>query len=438
MNAGPIDRRLLPSGAVISPDGRCSIGGIDLEELAAEFGTPLFVYDEDDIRARCRVYRDHFGPGAVSFAGKSFLCLALVRLLHEEGLHLDVASGGELAVALAGGMPAAHLLFHGNNKSFAELKVALDAGVGRIVVDSFDELDRIEALVAVGAASPSVLLRITPGIDAHTHEAIATGIEDTKFGFSIASGAALDAVRRVASSSSARLTGLHCHIGSQIDHLDAYRSAAATMASFAAQAEVAADCTLEELDLGGGLAIAYAHDDPAPDIAVYAAELRVAFDAAIAAAGLRGTPRLTVEPGRSIIGPPGVTVYTVGTIKDLPGIRSYVSVDGGMSDNARPALYGAVYDTFVATRAHADRPRVVTVAGKHCEQGDLLVRDANVPSDLAVGDLLVTPATGAYGYAMASNYNKVPRPAVVFVRNGEARLVVRRETDADLLRLDVP
>jgi diaminopimelate decarboxylase len=433
----PIDMTVLPRTTVVDAAGRCSIGGVDLEALAEEFGTPLFVYDEDDIRTRCRAYVDAFGPESVSFAGKSFLCLALVRLLDEEGLHLDVASGGELAVALQGGMPATRLVFHGNNKSSAELQAAIESGVGRIVIDSADELDRIEALVADGRPAPTVLLRVTPGIDAHTHEAIATGVEDTKFGFSIASGAALAIARRAAASPAVELVGIHCHIGSQIDDMVAYERTAEIMVSFARAIEVETGSTIREIDLGGGLGIAYRGGDPAPAVAAYASRLRAAFDAALATGPLTSTPRLIVEPGRSIIGAAGVTLYRVGTIKDLPGIRTYIAIDGGMSDNARPGLYGAVYDTFIATRANAPRPRRVTIAGKHCEQGDLLVRDAQVPADVAVGDLLVTPATGAYGYAMASNYNKVPRPAVVFVRDGHARLVVRRETEADLTRLDV-
>lgn len=437
MNENPIDPALLPATASTDERGRLRIGGRDVEELAQEFGTPLFVYDEEDVRARARRYVEAFGAGNVSYAGKAFLCRALVQVLREEGLELDVASGGELQVGLDGGMPASSMLFHGNNKSEAELTRALAVGVGRIVVDSFDELDRIEAIVATGASAPTVLLRVTPGIDAHTHVAIATGVEDTKFGFSIAAGAALEAVARAQESAAIRLQGLHCHIGSQIDQLAAYGRAAEVMASFAATAEARTGATIAEFDLGGGLGIPYAGGDPVSDIGEYAAELRRAFEAAVATAGLRSAPRLTVEPGRSIVGPAAITIYRVGTVKDLPGIRTYVAVDGGMSDNPRPALYGATYETFVPTRADAPRGRVVTVAGKHCEQGDLVAQDANVPVDLQVGDLLATPATGAYGYAMASNYNKVPRPAVVFVRDGTARLVIRRETEADLTRLDV-
>jgi diaminopimelate decarboxylase len=435
----PIDLRLLPATAAVSDDGRLSIGGCDLGLLAERFGTPLFVYDEAHLRARCREYTaaEAFGQNAVVYAGKAFLCRAMVRLVAEEGLHLDVATGGELHVALSAGFPPARIVFHGNNKSEEELAAALAAGVGRIVADSFAELDRLENLVKGGLPVPRVMLRVTPGVEAHTHEYIETGTEDSKFGFPVRPGDALEAARRVAASPNLALAGLHCHIGSQIHVLGSYALAAAVVVKLAAEVEAAAGPgSVKELNLGGGLGIAYHDGDEPPAVADYAAVLRQAVDDAVAAAGLAHRPALLVEPGRSIAASAGVTLYRVGTIKEIAGVRTYVAVDGGMSDNVRPATYGARYEAFLPERVRAERPLVVTVAGKHCEQGDLLVRNATLPADLAVGDLLCTPATGAYGYAMASNYNKVPRPAVVFVAGGEARLVVRRETVDDLLRLE--
>ncbi|MDQ1518241.1 MAG: diaminopimelate decarboxylase [Actinomycetota bacterium] len=435
--SAPIDLRLLPATAAVSPDGRLSIGGCDLGLLAERFGTPLFVYDEAHLRARCREYVGAFGPDGVAYAGKAFLCRAMVRLVGEEGLHLDVATGGELHVALSAGFPPRRIVFHGNNKSDEELGSALAGGVGRIVADSFTELDRLEKLVKGGLAAPRVLLRVTPGVEAHTHQYIETGTEDSKFGFPVRPGDALEAARRVAASPYLELAGLHCHIGSQIHVLESYARAAAVVVDLAAEVEAAVGAgAIGELNLGGGLGIAYHDGDEPPTVAEYAAVLRRAVDEAISDTGLSSRPAVLVEPGRSIAGTAGVTLYRVGTIKEIVGVRTYAAVDGGMSDNARPATYGARYEAFLPERATAERPLVVTVAGKHCEQGDLLVRDATLPADLAVGDLLCTPATGAYGYAMASNYNKVPRPAVVFAAGGEARLVVRRETVDDLLRLE--
>jgi diaminopimelate decarboxylase len=439
--SAPIDLRLLPATAAVSPDGRLAIGGCDLGQLAGRFGTPLFVYDEAHLRDRCREYVAAFGADGVAYAGKAFLCRAMVRLVAEEGLHLDVATGGELHVALSAGFPPDRIVFHGNNKSGEELSAALGVGVGRIVADSFAELDRLEALVKGGLPTPPgrtrVMLRVTPGVEAHTHEYIETGTEDSKFGFPIRPGDALEAARRVAASPHLELAGLHCHIGSQIHVLQSYAAAAAIVVGLATEVEAAAGPgAVKELNLGGGLGIAYHDGDEPPTVAEYAAVLHRALDEALADAGLAHRPALLVEPGRSIAATAGVTLYRVGTIKEIAGVRTYVAVDGGMSDNARPATYGARYEAFLPERVMAERPLVATVAGKHCEQGDLLVRNATLPADVAVGDLLCTPATGAYGYAMASNYNKVPRPAVVFVAGGQARRVVRRETLDDLLRLE--
>lgn len=393
--------------------------------LAAAHGTPLFVYDEHHLRQRCREAVAAFGPG-VAYAAKAFLCRAMAALVHDEGMALDVATGGELHVALAAGVPPARLVLHGNNKSEPELARALEVGVGRIVVDSFDELDRIERLVAAGARRPEVFLRITPGVEAHTHEYVMTGQNDSKFGFGLASGVAAEAAARARSSDAVELVGVHAHIGSQIFLLSSFEKAVEQLADFVVPLD------LPELSLGGGLGVPYVEGEEAPTIAEWAATVK----RACRAAGITAT--VTAEPGRAIVAAAALTLYTVGTIKELPGIRTYASVDGGMSDNPRPVLYGSGYEAFLPRATPAERPQVVTVVGKHCESGDIVVRDAKVPAELAVGDVLCTPVTGAYGHSMASNYNKVPRPPVVFVRDGEARVVVRRETLDDLLRLDEP
>jgi diaminopimelate decarboxylase len=336
-----------------------------------------------------------------------------------------VATGGELHVVLAAGVDPAHLVLHGNNKSVAELRAALTAGVGRVVVDSFDELDRLDALHAEGLPVPDVYVRVTPGIEAHTHEYVRTGQTDSKFGFGLAAGTAAAAVERVRRSASVRLVGLHSHIASNVFLVESFARAAELLADFARP------LGLPELSLGGGLGVAYVAGEESPTLTEWA---KVLTDA-MGSIGLDS--RLVVEPGRSIVAAAAVTLYTVGTIKDIPGIRTYVAVDGGMSDNPRPVLYGSGYEAFLPRETAADRPKPVRVVGKHCESGDVLVHEAAVPSDLRVGDILCTPVTGAYGHSMGSNYNKVPRPAVVFVRDGHARVVVRRETHDDLLATDV-
>ncbi|HEX5615905.1 MAG TPA: diaminopimelate decarboxylase [Acidimicrobiia bacterium] len=432
----PFDLSLLPRSSRVDDRGRLSIGDCDLEELADEFGTPLVVYDEGELRARAREYHEWF-PGGAAYASKAFLCTAMARLVHEEGLHLDVATGGELHVALRAGFPVERIVFHGNNKSDDELRRALVVGVGRIAVDSFDEIDRIERLVADGAPAPAVHVRVTPGVEAHTHEFIETGTEDSKFGFSLERGAALSAACRVVASPAMRFAGIHCHIGSQVFRLDSFERAVDRMVELIGAIEREASVVVDEINLGGGLGVRYLSTDVAPSIAEYARGVHDAVRDALARARVASTPRLMTEPGRSIAGPAGLTLYRVGTIKEIPGVRTYVAVDGGMSDNLRPVTYGARYEAFVPARATAPRDLVATVAGKHCEQGDLLVRDAHLPTDLVVGDVIATPGTGAYGVAMASNYNKVTRPAVVFVHGGIARVVVRRETLDDLLSHDV-
>ncbi len=426
MSADPIPFELLPDSATIDAEGGLVIGGVSIVELADRFGTPLFVYDEAHLRARCAEAVRVFGPG-VSYASKAFLCVAMAKLVAEEGMSIDVSTAGELHVALAAGFPVDRIVLHGNNKSDAELTRALEVGVGHIVVDSFDEIDRLERLVpALGVGTPSVLLRVTPGVEAHTHEFVQTGQDDSKFGFTLSSGLAVQAVARAAESPHLNLVGIHVHIGSQVFVADFFAQAIDAIAEFFNPLGLA------ELSIGGGIGVAYVQGEDAPTITEWA-------DAVHAAAHRSGiTARITAEPGRSIAASAGVTVYTVGTIKELPGLRTYVSVDGGMSDNPRPVLYGSGYEVCSARAVNATRPREVRVVGKHCESGDVIVAHANIPNDVEVGDLLATPVTGAYGYSMASNYNKVPRPAVVFVGDGQVREVVRRETLDDLLRLDSP
>ena len=419
----PLPRHLLPDSARIGDDGRLSIGGVDVLDLVAEHGTPLFVYDEDHLRRRCRDAVSAWGDG-VAYASKAFLCRAMAALAHEEGMCIDVSTGGELHVALAAGVPPERLVLHGNNKSAAELERAIDVGVGRIVVDSADEIDRLERLAP--ARPPRVLVRVTPGVEAHTHEYVMTGQEDTKFGFSIASGAAAEAVERLRRSPAVALVGVHAHIGSQIFLLHSFAKEVEALAGFFTRFD------LPELCVGGGLGVAYVEGEEGASMDQWAGTVR----SACASAGIPEDVRLTAEPGRAIVAAAALTLYRVGTIKRLPGIRTYVSVDGGMSDNPRPVLYGSGYEAFLPRATSAERPLVATVVGKHCESGDVVVRDACLPDDLAVDDVLATPVTGAYGHSMASNYNKVPRPPVLFVRDGEARVVVRRETLDDLLRLD--
>ncbi len=430
--AGPLQRHLLPATAEVGGDGRLSIGGVDVLALAREHGTPLFVYDEEHLRRCCREAVAAWGDG-VAYATKAFLCLAMARLAHEEGMWLDVSTGGELHTALAAGVPGGRLVLHGNNKSEAELTRAVEVGIGRLVVDSFDELERLERVLAAHAAGAGggrhlpLLVRVTPGIEAHTHEFVRTGQEDTKFGFSLASGAAAEAVRRAGRIRGAELVGLHAHIGSQIFEVSSLAQAAEALG------ELFVPMGLSELCVGGGLGVAYVNGEHAPSLTDWAD----AAHKACAQAGVPADVRITAEPGRSIAGTAAITLYTVGTIKELPGIRTYVAVDGGMSDNPRPVLYGSGYEAFLPREVGAKRPLASRVVGKHCETGDVVVSDARLPADVHVGDVLATPVTGAYGYSMASNYNKVPRPPVVFVREGTARVVVRGETLADLVRLDV-
>lgn len=415
---------LLPENASVGDNGHLFIGGCDTVEVAAEFGTPVFIYDEEHLRARCREAVKSF-PGNATYATKAFLCKAMAKLVHSEGMKLDVATGGELHIALAAGVPASDLVMHGNNKSEQELAEALEVGVGQIVVDSFEELARIETLVAAGSSRPKVLLRVTPGIEAHTHEFISTGQDDSKFGFTVSSGLAAEAVARAQASDSVDLVGIHAHIGSQVFRVESFARALEVLAGFAQP------YGLEHLVVGGGLGVPYVAGEEAPSISQWG---KILTEAA-SEVGIEAT--LGIEPGRSIAAAAAITVYTVGTVKHLEGIRTYMAVDGGMSDNPRPVLYGSGYESFLPRDPLAERTSTARVVGKHCETGDLLIREAALPADTVVGDLLATPVTGAYGHSMGSNYNKVLRPPVVFCRDGDARLVVRRETYADLLNTDL-
>jgi diaminopimelate decarboxylase len=410
------------------------IGGVDVRDLAQEYGTPLYVYDEDDFRSRCREFVSAFSDGDVYYAGKAFLSTEIARWVADEGLGLDVCSGGELAVALHAGFPAERITFHGNNKSTAELKKALEAGVGHIVLDSFEEIARLGYLAKEAGKRPKVMIRVTTGVEAHTHEFIATAHDDQKFGF--ARETALEAVRRVQDLEELELVGLHSHIGSQIFDTDGFELAARRVMDLLLAIHDEHGIELPELDLGGGYGIAYLDSDDPLDPKHIADNLRAIITRACQARDL-AVPRLTVEPGRTIAGPGGITVYEVGTVKPLDGLRTYVSVDGGMSDNIRTALYGAEYTSVLASRRSDAPPMLSRLVGKHCESGDMVVRDLWLPEDLAPGDLVAVAATGAYCRSLANNYNHVPKPAVVAVRGGRAKLILRRETEEDLLRLEV-
>ncbi|MEV0809036.1 diaminopimelate decarboxylase [Micromonospora sp. NPDC050200] len=428
--------QLWPRNVARAAGGALAVAGLDVRALAAEFGTPAYVLDEDDLRSRCRDFRAAFPDADVYYAGKAFLCRAVVRMIAEEGLFLDVCTGGELATALSAGMPPERIGFHGNNKSVAELTRALDAGVGRIILDSFTEIDRLTALARERGVRPRVLVRVTVGVEAHTHEFIATAHEDQKFGFSLAGGAAAAAAFKILDEGVLELRGLHSHIGSQIFDASGFEVSARRVLGLQAQIRDARGVELPELDLGGGFGIAYTtQDDPAAPQEL-AKRLRKIVDGECAAERL-AVPHLSIEPGRAIVGPAVLTLYEVGTVKDVDGIRTYVSVDGGMSDNIRTALYDASYSATVANRASAAEPLLARVVGKHCESGDIVVKDEFLPADVQPGDLVAVPGTGAYCRSMASNYNHVPRPPVVAVRDGRARLIVRRETEEDLLALDV-
>jgi diaminopimelate decarboxylase len=434
-----------PHNAVRGDDGEVSIAGVLVTSLAQEYGTPLFVIDEDDFRSRCREIAAAFGGGGnVHYAAKAFLCTEVARWINEEGLSLDVCSGGELAVALHADFPPERIALHGNNKSVEELTAAVKARVGHVVLDSMIEIDRLDAIAGDAGVVQDVLVRVTVGVEAHTHEFISTAHEDQKFGLSLASGAAMTAVRRVFAADHLRLVGLHSHIGSQIFDAAGFEIAAhrviGLLRDVVAEFGVEKTAQISIVDLGGGLGISYLpHDDP-PPVHDLAAKLGAIVRNESSAVGLP-VPRLVVEPGRAIAGPGTVTLYQVGTVKDVAvsptAHRRYVSVDGGMSDNIRTSLYGAEYDVRLVSRGSEAPPTLGRVVGKHCESGDIVVRDAWISDDIEPGDLLGVAATGAYCYSMSSRYNLIGRPAVVAVRNGQARLILRRESVDDLLSLEV-
>jgi diaminopimelate decarboxylase len=433
-NSGPVaaadpiaSSPVYPAGSRVNERGHLEIAGCDVVELAERFGTPAYVYAEDDIRRRAEEYLSAFRERTdlfeVIYASKALPATAAYTVMKEAGLSVDVASGGELHMALAAGFDPARIHLHGNNKTEDELRYAFERGVGHLILDSFDEIELAERLLD---RLQKVLIRVTPGIKPSTHDYVQTGQLDSKFGFGLADNLAARAVERVRESANLELVGLHAHIGSQIFELEPYVKAIEVIADFCDSVDLAP----ESLNVGGGLGIAYLDSDEPPSIEDYV-EVKVrgverVFDPA---------PTILVEPGRSLVGNAGVTAYRVGTVKEIPGVRTYVAVDGGMSDNLRPMLYGARYEAVIADRAGETPDTLATIAGKHCESGDVLIRDTDLAAP-RVGDLLVTPATGAYGYAMANNYNGVPRPPVIFCRNGEARVVVRRETWDDLLARD--
>ena len=408
-----------------------SVGGVSLTEIAGRFGTPAYVVDEEHVRVRCREYAKAMAPHEVAYAAKAFWCRAMARWIAEEGLSLDVCSEGELAVARAGGFPGDRILLHGNGKTPSELSAALEAGVGRIVVDSSGEVRQLAArsVAARTGGRQKVLVRVTPAVDAHVHRAVTTGTEDQQFGLSIASGAAADVAHRIFRQPVLELAGVHCHIGSQITSLDGFEAAARRLVAF-----MAGLGGLPELNLGGGHAVPYRPGEDGLDIAAFADRITSVVEQECAAHGIP-VPRLTIEPGRAIIGAAGVTLYRVLAVKH--GARTFVVVDGGMSDNPRPALYGSRYHIERAGAAAAAGTEPMTVVGRHCEAGDVLVPDARLPADLRPGDLLTVPCTGAYHHAMASNYNHLARPPVIAVRGGQAWPLIRRETAQDMLRRDV-
>lgn len=450
--ARPLERHVWPSTADLTAEGELTLAGLSATDLARDFGTPAFVLDEQHFRDRARLFRDSFGEafGAVGaevdvyYAGKSFLSVAVARWAREEGLRVDTCTGGELSVALRAGVPGAEIGLHGNNKSDTEITRAIDAGVGRIVVDSFAEIDRVAALARAAGRDDStrvpVMVRVTTGIHAGGHEFISTAHEDQKFGVSLTGGQALAALEAVLGHPELELLGAHTHIGSQIQDAAAFEANARKMLALRAELESTTGYLLPELDLGGGYGIAYVPGETPIDVPALARDLAGAVGSVCAELGTT-VPRISIEPGRSVVGSTTITLYTVGVVKPVTledgSVRTYVSVDGGMSDNIRPALYGAEYTARLANRTGSSETVPARVVGKHCESGDIVISDIDLPADVARGDLLAVPATGAYGRSMASNYNHVLRPPVVAVADGSARVIVRRETEDDLLMLDV-
>lgn len=424
---------------VVNEQGHLEIGGCDTVGLARQFGTPLYIMDEQHIREICREYYTSFvqglGQAEVIYASKAFSTLAMCRIIDEEGLGLDVVSGGELYTALQARFPASRIYFHGNNKSQAELRQAIQAGVGRIVVDNFYELAVLDDLAAELDRQVDILLRLTPGIDAHTHEYIKTGQIDSKFGFTMANGAADQAIDLALASQHFVLRGVHAHIGSQIFELESFKHEVAVLVEYMNQVRLRTGYVLQELNLGGGFGIYYAEGDAPARISDYAGVVGESLQEACCTHNYP-RPKIIVEPGRSIVGTAGTTLYTIGSMKDIPGVRKYVAVDGGMGDNPRPALYQARYEAIVANKAAAASCEMVSITGKCCESGDMLIWDIELP-EVEAGDYLAVSSTGAYNYSMSSNYNRLGRPAVVLVNEGVAEIIVERETFRDLIRNDV-
>lgn len=422
----------------VNDKGHLVIGGCDTVVLAKEFGTPLYIMDEDLIRGNCRKYFEAFTgsypDSEVIYASKAFLTMAMCSLVESEGLGLDVVSGGELYTALKAGFPAKRIYFHGNNKSDDELKMAVESGVGRIVVDNCGELERLENVCAELRTKTDIMIRITPGIEAHTHEYIQTGQIDSKFGLVMSNGQAMEGIKEAFTKEHLSLNGLHCHIGSQIFELESYQHAAEVMMDFLQSVYEETGQYLQELNVGGGFGIYYAAGDKPANIKTFATLVIETVKRKAAELG-HPVPKIIVEPGRSIVGTAGTTLYTIGSVKNIPGVRKYVAVDGGMTDNPRPALYQSRYEAIVANKTEGPAEEV-SIAGKCCESGDMLIWDLHIPA-VETGDILAVSCTGAYNYTMSSNYNRLPRPAVVFVSGGKADLVVKRETYEDLLRNDV-
>nr|WP_010631624.1 diaminopimelate decarboxylase [Sporolactobacillus vineae] len=426
----------------VSDEGHLMIGGVDTVDLAREFGTPLYIYDRASMRSKIKEFQSAFArykdlDWQIAYASKAFSTIAMIQLANEYGLSLDVVSGGELYTALKAGFPAEKIHFHGNNKSDAELKLALESGVGLIIVDNFYELERLEAFCTISGKQMAVLLRVTPGVEAHTHEFIMTGHDDTKFGFNLDNGMADRAVHQTLQSPHLDLRGVHCHIGSQIFETEGFNQAVRLVLNAAATWKRDENFELQVLNVGGGFGIRYTREDHPLPVHRYIDQI-VSTVREVCAAGSLHLPSIWIEPGRSIVGEAGTSLYTLGSTKNIPGIRDYISVDGGMADNIRPALYQAKYEALCANRAGDPAGHPVTIAGKCCETGDVLIQEALLPESCGSGDLLAVFSTGAYGYSMASHYNRLPNPAVVFVENGSAELVVRRETYEDLIRNDLP
>ncbi len=430
---------LFPITKRVNRHGHLCIGGCDCVDLAQEFGTPLYVFDEDTIRAKCREFCKEFTSRytdtLVIYASKAFLNLALANIIKEEGLGLDVVSGGELTVAQSVGFPREKIYFHGNNKTEAELTQALGYGIGCIVLDNFHEIELLESLARENSIKQKVMLRLTPDVDPHTHQYTTTGVLDSKFGFPLATGQAEAAVKRVSSASNLIFEGIHFHLGSPIAETSPYQVAIDTVLHFASKMSEKYGVQLRQFSPGGGFAVRYTVDSHIPTIAEYAEAITSTLIKLISELGL-ARPKLIVEPGRAIIAQAGVALYRVGTIKEISGVRNYVCVDGGMGDNIRPALYGAKYEALVANRVGEAESVNVAIAGKYCESGDILIRDLTLPP-VSTGDVIAIPVSGAYSIPMSSNYNLVPRPAIVLVKEGRARLIRRREDYQHLMSLDV-